>query len=723
MTFSWLHLTDLHLGMDQQSSLLPALKDRFFEDLKSLHDRCGDWDLVIFSGDLTQSGKVEEYEQLDLFLGQMWERFRLLGCKPSFLAVPGNHDLVRPNAKSPEVKLLSQWADDPDVQSEFWSNPGSPYRATVEAAFRNYREWWDRAPHRPPIHTGILPGDFSATIEKEGVRLGIVGLNSTFLQLTGGDYTGRLAVHASQFNKVCEDDGPKWIRSHRANLLVTHQPPDWLTPDAREQLRAEITGYGYFVVHLFGHMHDARYVSSAEGGAPICRTSQGTSLFGLEYVSGGKTIDRRHGYAAGRIKIEGSTGSYSLWPRDALKASGQWNFGPDREFHLTDDHIKEESFDPFPAPDKLSPALAGPSPSASPSPSGPAEPPADTGDCPFPKKWAILIGVDEYPYVPKLHYCRNDVVELGCTLRDTLEFPRECVFEFHEESELKPERLQIFRKLGELRDSGQVGENDLLLFYFSGHGMNAGNKDYLLPIEASAKDVKTLGISVESLVSSLKETGSKNVAMFIDACRELDTGSKGTVSLGADSADVVAKEGIVAFFSCDPRDRSYEIDALKHGSFSYGLLEAIKQGFENVSQLEGYLRKRVPQINTSYLKPPQQPYAVFQPPERGSLKILYNRKNRIAAAQRFDSLITALLDLLDSGTIDNDDFNGALEFLVQMKETQPGQEDKTKLHLVESLAKGKLNAKAFHAGWQIRDRARSAAPQIQSKLPRLGGQL
>ena len=26
-------------------------------------------------------------------------------------------------------------------------------------------------------------------------------------------------------------------------------------------------------------------------------------------------------------------------------------------------------------------------------------------------------------------------------------------------------------------------------------------------------------------------------------------------------------------------------------------------------------------------------------------------------------------------------------------------------------------------GWQIRDRARSAAPQIQSKLPRLGGQL
>jgi predicted MPP superfamily phosphohydrolase len=718
MTFSWLHLTDLHLGMDEQSSLLPALKDRFFEDLKSLHERCGDWDLVLFSGDLTQSGKVEEFQQLDIFLGQMWDRFREFGCEPSFLAVPGNHDLVRPNAKSPEVKLLSKWADEPDVQSEFWSNPGSPYRATVEAAFQNYRAWWDRAPHKPAIRTGMLPGDFSATIEKEGARLGIVGLNSTFLQLTGGDYTGRLAVDALQFKKACEDDGPQWVKRHRANVLVTHQPPDWLTPAAREQLRGEITGYGYFVVHLFGHMHEARYVSSAEGGADVCRASQGTSLFGLEYVSEGKKVDRRHGYAAGRIRIDGTTGSYTLWPRKAFRPSGQWNFAPDHDdFRLTDEHIKDDSFEPFPAPDKP-PAAAGPSDTA------PAKPLADTGDCPFPKKWAILIGVNDYPYVPKLHYCRNDVVELGRTLRDTLEFPSECIFEFHEESELKPERLEIFRKLGELRDSGQVGENDLLLFYFSGHGMNAGNKDYLLPIEASARDVKNLGISVESLVSSLKDTGSKNVAMFIDACRELDTGAKGTVSLGADSADVVAKEGIVAFFSCDPRDRSYEIDALKHGSFSYGLLEAIQQGFEDVSQLEGYLRKRVPQINTSYQKPAQQPYAVFQPPERGSLRILYNRKNRIAAAERFKPLIQALLELFDAGTIDEDDSNGALEFLVQlMEKTQPGQEDKTKLYLVESLAKGKLNAKAFHAAWQIRSPARGAAPQIQNRLPRLGGQL
>ena len=155
MRFGWLHLTDLHLGMDEQGSLLPALKDRFFEDLKSLHDKCGHWDLVIFSGDLTQSGKAEEFQKVDDFLGQLWDRFQALGCQPSFLAVPGNHDLMRPNAKSAAVKALATWATDLDVQSEFWNNPKSDYRSTVETAFQHYQDWWAIAPRKPATATAL----------------------------------------------------------------------------------------------------------------------------------------------------------------------------------------------------------------------------------------------------------------------------------------------------------------------------------------------------------------------------------------------------------------------------------------------------------------------------------------------------------------------------------------------------------------------------------------
>ena len=96
--FSWLHLTDLHYGLNEQRWLLPGIKERFFSDLHRLHSKYGPWDLVLFTGDLTQQGKEEEFQGVDNFLGQLWEFFNELGFSPKLLAVPGNHDLVWPDS-------------------------------------------------------------------------------------------------------------------------------------------------------------------------------------------------------------------------------------------------------------------------------------------------------------------------------------------------------------------------------------------------------------------------------------------------------------------------------------------------------------------------------------------------------------------------------------------------------------------------------------------------
>ncbi|MCP4701363.1 MAG: hypothetical protein GY862_31585 [Gammaproteobacteria bacterium] len=139
--FSWLHLTDFHQGMDKQSWLWPGVKARFFDDLKRLHDKCGPWDLVLFTGDLTQQGRAEEFKKLDGILEQLWEQFDKLGFSPKLLAVPGNHDLVRPDAKNPSVKLLGHWDSDPDVQSDFWEDERSSYRGIICKAYKNYINW------------------------------------------------------------------------------------------------------------------------------------------------------------------------------------------------------------------------------------------------------------------------------------------------------------------------------------------------------------------------------------------------------------------------------------------------------------------------------------------------------------------------------------------------------------------------------------------------------
>src|SRR5262245_36838401 len=119
-TFRWLHLTDLHQGNEAAEWLWPGVREIFFDDLEKLHARCGPWDLVLFTGDLTQRGSPEEFGALNQTFGALWDHLRALGSNPALLAVPGNHDLARPSPRDPAVKVLRSWGKDPEVRGEFF---------------------------------------------------------------------------------------------------------------------------------------------------------------------------------------------------------------------------------------------------------------------------------------------------------------------------------------------------------------------------------------------------------------------------------------------------------------------------------------------------------------------------------------------------------------------------------------------------------------------------
>ncbi len=337
--FSWLHLTDLHIGITEQRWLWQDMKDRFFEDLKRLHEKCGPWDLVLFTGDFTQRGTKEEFQEVDRILEELWTHLGKLGSNPKLLAVPGNHDLVRPeNKTTPEMLLLRQWANQTDAQKEFWENKNSSYHRVIAEAFKNYSNWWDKqASKGANIRDGMLPGDFSVSIEKEGgAKLGIVGLNSSFLQLTDDDYKGKLALHARQFHEACGDGGGvQWVKQHHACLLMTHHPSVWLNSDSQRCLTAEITAHGRFAVHLCGHLHETAYSDISQDGTEPRRTWQGHSLFGLESFANEKK--RLHGYVAGRIGLnEDDMGTLTFWPREIRLQGGQREIVPDFSINLSE---------------------------------------------------------------------------------------------------------------------------------------------------------------------------------------------------------------------------------------------------------------------------------------------------------------------------------------------------------------------------------------------------
>jgi ABC-type branched-subunit amino acid transport system substrate-binding protein len=258
ISFNWLHLTDFHQVIKEQDGGLSRAKEIFFKDLNRLHEKSGPWDLVLFTGDLTQEGSAEEFEKLDQLLEQLWANFQKLGSSPKLLAIPGNHDLVRPNKKKPAVILLQRWSEEPEVRREFWKNPESEYRKVMDNAFANYMAWWKRQPWKPKnLKAGILPGDFSATIEKNSAKLGILGLNTSFLQLIGKNDEGKLdidTIHTCQFHQACDDNNTQnWARKHRACLLLTHHRPGCLTVDARMHLNTKITAGYPFVLYLRDH--------------------------------------------------------------------------------------------------------------------------------------------------------------------------------------------------------------------------------------------------------------------------------------------------------------------------------------------------------------------------------------------------------------------------------------------------------------------------------------
>ena len=121
--FNWLHLSDLHWGCPSQKGSWPEIRRRFFESLHILHEKCGPWHAVFFTGDLVQKG--QDFQQMEeQTLVPLWGEFRKLGSTPVLLAVPGNHDLERPSTEppSPEVRVLMKPGQLREIAEEFWED-------------------------------------------------------------------------------------------------------------------------------------------------------------------------------------------------------------------------------------------------------------------------------------------------------------------------------------------------------------------------------------------------------------------------------------------------------------------------------------------------------------------------------------------------------------------------------------------------------------------------
>jgi len=323
-----LHLTDLHMGVGNLNDYWPTVEYEFYRDLEFLVNKHGAIDIVVFTGDITNRGTKLEFDDFNQWLKKLWQKFKTMnGSEPYLFTVPGNHDLKRPGLDMAKT-FIESWGQN-EGNPAFWEDPEDLNRIMCNSMFRQYTDWHKalnigKAPSNNIVEGGI-PGDFSTTIELHGHKIGIVGLNTSFLHLKDEEVEGRLSLTMQQWNKACGGNPPEWAAKHDLNLLITHHPPSWLEPDSQKRLKDEICIHERIDLHLFGHLHENRFLPIYSHGPSSCAGIQGASLFSREKyldTKNGARVQRNHGYGFLQLSFEGNTINYRLWPRASATDEG-----------------------------------------------------------------------------------------------------------------------------------------------------------------------------------------------------------------------------------------------------------------------------------------------------------------------------------------------------------------------------------------------------------------
>jgi hypothetical protein len=121
-----------------------------------------------------------------------------------------------------------------------------------------------------------------------------------------------------------------------------------------------------------------------------------------------------------------------------------------------------------------------------------------------------------------------------------------------------------------------VHKNDFAFVYYSGHGMEVGGTNYLLPIDlpanASAGEVEDDAVSAQRIASELDDRGAAVKVIVLDACR--DNPIKGSRSAGGGLAPMEGLGSLIVFATEAGRTAS-DNSASRNGLFTRYLLKAL----------------------------------------------------------------------------------------------------------------------------------------------------
>ena len=209
------------------------------------------------------------------------------------------------------------------------------------------------------------------------------------------------------------------------------------------------------------------------------------------------------------------------------------------------------------------------------------------------KRVALVIGNSAYRNTPALPNPRND----AATVADTL-----TKLGFAVQSGYDLDRAGTEQALRAFAES--LGDADVALFYYAGHGLQVDDTNYLVPVDArlaSETDLAFEAIDLK-LVLSLMERQPRTNLVFLDACRDNPLAQNLARSMGAARSTAgtrglaIAESGIGTLLVYATQPGNVALDGNgTHSPFTQGLLDYIATPDIEVRQMLTRVRAEVVQ--------------------------------------------------------------------------------------------------------------------------------
>ncbi len=232
----------------------------------------------------------------------------------------------------------------------------------------------------------------------------------------------------------------------------------------------------------------------------------------------------------------------------------------------------------------------------------------------MPKVWAVVVGVASYTAMPTLRYSDDDAYQMYAFLKS----PEGGALSDNQITLLVDEnatKSQIIKSLQQ--KFGTASENDLVIFYYAGHGLEGS----FIPYDYNGNEnTKLFHKDIQDIFTNSK---AKNKLFIADACHSGSSSEnlRGNVKETMDKyykALANTSGGTALMMSSKAEETSLENKTIRQGVFSYYLIRGLKgeadfnaDNIVSVRELFDYVQTQTRQY-TNYRQNPEL-YGLFDP--------------------------------------------------------------------------------------------------------------